>query len=92
MASEFEFSSEQGQLRDAVRKFSADNFGEAKARIQMESEPRYDRKVWQRLGSDLPLDRLDSTVSEASLSDLMALAPKILKGEIRGRVVVDVNK
>ncbi|HKO32599.1 MAG TPA: acyl-CoA dehydrogenase family protein [Candidatus Limnocylindria bacterium] len=53
VASEFEFSSEQGQLRDAVRKFSADNFGEAKARIQMESEPRYDRKVWQRLGSEL---------------------------------------
>jgi acrylyl-CoA reductase (NADPH) len=26
------------------------------------------------------------------LGDLMALAPKILKGEIRGRVVVDVNK
>ena len=48
--------------------------------------------AWQRLGTDLPLDKLDSTVSEASLSDLMALAPKILKGEIRGRVVVDVNK
>ena len=38
------------------------------------------------------LDRLDSTVSEAGLSDLLTLAPKILKGEIRGRVVVDVNK
>lgn len=48
--------------------------------------------AWKRLGSDLPLDKLDSTVSEAGLSDLMALAPKILKGEIRGRVVVDVNK
>jgi alkylation response protein AidB-like acyl-CoA dehydrogenase len=50
---EFVFSGEQAQLRDAVRKFSADNFGEAKARIQMESEPRFDRKVWQRLGSEL---------------------------------------
>jgi acrylyl-CoA reductase (NADPH) len=55
--------------------------------------PRAPREAaWQRLGSDLPLDRLDSTVSEAGLSDLMGLAPKILKGEIRGRVVVDVNK
>jgi acrylyl-CoA reductase (NADPH) len=48
--------------------------------------------AWQRLGTDLPLDRLDSTVSETGLSGLMAMAPKILKGEIRGRVVVDVNK
>jgi acrylyl-CoA reductase (NADPH) len=31
-------------------------------------------------------------VSEAALGDLLALAPKILKGEIRGRVVIDVNK
>ena len=55
--------------------------------------PRAPREVaWRRLGTDLPLDKLDSMVSEASLSDLMALAPKILRGEIRGRVVVDVNK
>lgn len=53
MASEFEFTDEQAQLRSAVRKFGADNFGEAKARVQMESEPRFDRKVWQRLGSEL---------------------------------------
>lgn len=52
-AEEFVFTGEQVQLRDAVRKFSADNFGEANARIQMESEPRFDRKVWQRLGSEL---------------------------------------
>lgn len=50
---EFVFTGEQAQLRDAVRKFSADNFGEAQARTQMESEPRFDRKVWQRLGSEL---------------------------------------
>src|SRR6266478_2151779 len=43
-------------------------------------------EAWRRLGTDLPLDKLDSTVSEAGLSDLMALASKILKGEIRGRV------
>jgi acrylyl-CoA reductase (NADPH) len=55
--------------------------------------PRGPREeAWRRLGADLPLDRLDSTVSEAGLGDLPGLAPKILKGEIRGRVVVDVNK
>ena len=48
--------------------------------------------AWQRLGADLPLDKLDSTVSDAGLSELTTLAPKILKGEVRGRVVVDVNK
>jgi acrylyl-CoA reductase (NADPH) len=55
--------------------------------------PRGPREeAWRRLGSDLPLDKLDSTVSEAGLGDLPALAPKILKGEIRGRVVIDVNR
>ena len=55
--------------------------------------PKAPREVaWRRLATDLPLDKLDNTASEVGLSDLMALAPKILKGEIRGRVVVDVNK
>ncbi len=55
--------------------------------------PRAPREeAWRRLGTDLPLDKLDSTVSEVGLSDVMALAPKILKGEIRGRVVVDVGR
>ncbi len=54
--------------------------------------PRAPREeAWRRLGIDLPLDKLDSTVSEVGLSDLMGLAPRILKGEVRGRVVVDVN-
>ena len=58
--------------------------------VMLPKAPR--EEAWRRLGSDLPFDKLDSTVSEAGLGDLMALAPKILKGEIRGRVVVDVNK
>ncbi len=58
--------------------------------VMLPQSPR--QEAWRRLGSDLPLDKLDSTVSEAGLGDLLSLAPKILKGEIRGRVVVDVNK
>jgi len=58
--------------------------------VMLPKAPR--AEAWKRLGADLPLDKLDSTVSEAGLSDLMGLAPKILKGEVRGRVVVDVNK
>ena len=58
--------------------------------VMLPKAPR--EEAWRRLGSDLPLDKLDSTVSEAGLGDLMGLAPKILKGEVRGRVVVDVNR
>jgi acrylyl-CoA reductase (NADPH) len=58
--------------------------------VMMPRAPR--EEAWRRLGRDLPLEKLDSTVTDVGLSDLMALAPKILKGEIRGRVVVDVNK
>jgi acrylyl-CoA reductase (NADPH) len=58
--------------------------------VMLPKAPR--EEAWRRLGTDLPFDKLDSTVSQAGLSDLMALASKILKGEIRGRVVVDVNK
>ncbi len=58
--------------------------------VMLPQAPR--EEAWRRLGGDLPLDKLDSTISEASLGDLPALAPKILKGQIRGRVVVDVNR
>ncbi|MBN9485916.1 MAG: oxidoreductase [Alphaproteobacteria bacterium] len=49
-------------------------------------------EAWRRLAIDLPIDKLDSTIHEAGLSDLMTLAPRILKGEVRGRMLVDVNK
>ena len=58
--------------------------------VMLPQPPR--QEAWRRLGVDLPLDKLDSTVSEVGLGELPSLAPKILKGEIRGRVVVDVNK
>ena len=50
---EFTFTDEQAQLRTAVRKFCAENFGEQAARTLMESEPRFDRLVWARLGAEL---------------------------------------
>jgi len=58
--------------------------------VMLPKAPR--EESWRRLGADLPLDKLDSTVSEAGLGDLLGLAPRILKGDVRGRVVVDVNK
>jgi acrylyl-CoA reductase (NADPH) len=54
--------------------------------------PHDDRvEAWQRLVRDLPLDRLDRITETVPLSALPLLAPKILKGEVRGRVVVDVK-
>jgi acrylyl-CoA reductase (NADPH) len=54
--------------------------------------PSDERKVaWQRLSADLPLDKLDAMTTTAKLADLPRLADDILKGQVRGRVVVDVN-
>jgi acrylyl-CoA reductase (NADPH) len=57
--------------------------------VMLPMAPRLE--AWRRLGSDLPLDKLDAMVVDAKLGDLPALAPKILGGQVRGRVVVDVN-
>ncbi|HEV2264873.1 MAG TPA: MDR family oxidoreductase [Stellaceae bacterium] len=47
--------------------------------------------AWARLARDLPLDKLDAMTETARLADLPRLAPTILKGGIRGRLVVDVR-
>jgi acrylyl-CoA reductase (NADPH) len=47
--------------------------------------------AWARLAKELPLDNLDALTEIVSLADLPGLGPKILKGETKGRVVVDVN-
>jgi acrylyl-CoA reductase (NADPH) len=53
--------------------------------------PREERiEAWQRLARDLPLDRLERMTEAVPLSALLDLAPRILKGEIRGRIVVEV--
>ena len=53
----------------------------------------YDNRVraWQRIATDLPMDKLDAMVRPATLSDLPQLGADILNGQIKGRVVVDVN-
>ena len=54
--------------------------------------PYRDRlRAWERLSRDLPLDLLDTMVRPATLADLPALGAAILKGQVQGRVVVDVN-
>ena len=61
---EFAFDDEQLQLRAAVRRFAADNFGEAAARRLMESGEVFDVAVWRRLGSELGV--LGMSVPEAA--------------------------
>ena len=47
--------------------------------------------AWNRLARDLDQHVLGSTISRAGLTDLPGLAPRILKGQVRGRLVIDVN-
>jgi acrylyl-CoA reductase (NADPH) len=48
-------------------------------------------EAWARLARDLDLTKLDAMTSRATLKDVLELGPKILTGQVRGRVVVDVN-
>jgi len=53
--------------------------------------PRGERIVaWERLARDLPLERLDRMTETIPLSEVVAAAPRILGGEVRGRLVIDV--
>jgi acrylyl-CoA reductase (NADPH) len=49
------------------------------------------REAWARLAAELPMDKLDAMTVEASLGDLPRLAGEILKGQVQGRLVIDVN-
>lgn len=55
-------------------------------------KPRADRiRAWQRIATDLPMDKLEAMIKPATLADLPGLGADILKGQVQGRVVVDVN-
>jgi acrylyl-CoA reductase (NADPH) len=48
-------------------------------------------RAWKRIASDLPMDKLEAMIVPATLADLPKLGSEILKGQVRGRVLVDVN-
>jgi acrylyl-CoA reductase (NADPH) len=55
--------------------------------------PREERiEAWNRLASDLPLANLERMTETVSLADVPALAPRILNGEVRGRIVIDLSR
>ena len=49
------------------------------------------QRAWARLARDLPMDKLETMIVPARLSDLPGLGDAILQGRVKGRVVVDVN-
>ena len=48
-------------------------------------------QAWDRITTDLPMDKLEEMIRPAALADVPALGAAILKGEVQGRVVVDVT-
>lgn len=48
-------------------------------------------RAWARVATDLPMDKLEEMIVPATLADLPKLGADILKGQVKGRVVVDVN-
>lgn len=49
------------------------------------------KQAWQRLVTDLPADALGEIGHVATLEELPTLAEQIIAGQVRGRVIVDVN-
>lgn len=49
------------------------------------------RAIWDRLTHDLPMDRLDQATTVVPLGEVVEAGGRILKGDVRGRIVVDVN-
>ncbi|MGF1561878.1 MAG: MDR family oxidoreductase [Geminicoccaceae bacterium] len=48
-------------------------------------------QAYARLVSDLPADKLEALTSQIGLSEVIDTAPAFLKGQVKGRIVVDVN-
>ena len=54
--------------------------------------PKPDRlEAWSRLARDLDIGRLESLMTDVPLTEVIAIAPKILAGQVRGRLVVPVG-
>jgi len=48
------------------------------------------REAWKRLENDLDRQKLATITREIGLSDVLGVAPDILTGQVRGRVVVKI--
>ena len=48
-------------------------------------------EAWSRLATDLDLSKLARTTQQIGLADVPDVVSQVLKGQVRGRTVVDVN-
>ena len=63
------------------------------AGIDSVNAPREIRqKAWSRLARDLDLDKLEQTITEIGLAEVPRAAEAVVRGEVRGRTVVDVHR
>jgi acrylyl-CoA reductase (NADPH) len=53
--------------------------------------PARRQRAWDRLAREMPMDKLDAMTSVVPLAGALAEGEKILKGQVRGRAVIDVN-
>jgi acrylyl-CoA reductase (NADPH) len=49
------------------------------------------QEAWRRLETDLDRGKIESMISEIGLGDVVDAAPRILAGDVRGRIVVKVR-
>lgn len=47
--------------------------------------------AWNRLASDLDLEKLESTIRQISLAEVEDVAASIIRGQVQGRTVVDMR-
>lgn len=56
--------------------------------VSVSSEKRY--SSWKRLAETFPLDLLDDMTEEISISEVLGFGGEILRGKIKGRIVVSI--
>jgi acrylyl-CoA reductase (NADPH) len=49
------------------------------------------REAWKRLETDLDRQKLATITREIDLADVFVVAPQILAGKVRGRIVVKIG-
>jgi len=57
--------------------------------VQMPMERRL--SAWARLAGELPMEVLDRLTQTARLDEVPTLSQKMIDGQTRGRIVIDVN-